>query len=297
MTMRWKMMLAVGAMALLPLQATAQGMDDVEIETTDLGGGIYMLNGRGGNLGVSVGSDGIILVDDQFAPLTDKIKAALAQISDQPVRFLINTHWHGDHTGGNENWGEAGTAIVAQDNVYERMSMEQVGQLSGRTTPASPAAALPILTFDNEVSFHMNGDTAHAYHVPHAHTDGDSMIYFSEANVLHMGDIFFNGMYPYIDVDSGGGIDGMLAGVARALEIVNDDTKIIPGHGPLANRADLAAYGDVIRTIRNRVAQMKSAGSSLDEIIAAGISAEYDAQWGWSFINAERLITTIYHTL
>ncbi|MBT8487910.1 MAG: MBL fold metallo-hydrolase, partial [Gemmatimonadetes bacterium] len=182
-------------------------MENVQIRTQQVADGVYMLMGQGGNIGVSVGDDGVFIIDDQFAPLTDKILAAIAAITDEPVRFVFNTHWHGDHTGGNENMGEAGALIVAHDNVRERMSTEQVLERIGRpvsTTPASPAGALPVITFSEDVSFHINGGQLHAFHVSNAHTDGDAIVHFVSANVVHMGDTFFRDRFPFIDTASGG---------------------------------------------------------------------------------------------
>ena len=227
--------------------------DQVEIKTIDVAPGIHMLEGAGGNIGVSSGDDGVILIDDQFAPLTEKILAAVAEISDQPVKFLFNTHWHSDHAGGNENHGKAGTLIVAHDNVRKRLKAGGFLDYFQADNAPAPEAALPVVTFDQTVTFHWNGDELHAFHVPPAHTDGDSIIHFRNANVVHMGDLYFNGMYPFIDYSSGGSIDGVIHGVEKVLAMIDDDTKIIPGHGPLSNRAELTAYRDMLRGIRDVV--------------------------------------------
>ena len=238
---------AVAALTTLGLShaLAAQNMDAVEIRAQSLGGGIYMLTGQGGNIGLSVGDDGVFIVDDQFAPLTDKILAAIADITSEPVRFVFNTHWHADHTGGNENLGRAGALIVAHENVRERMSMDQVLERIGRPAAESPAvaeASWPVLTFTEEVTFHLNGDELHAFHVENAHTDGDAIVHFKRANVVHMGDTFFRDRFPFIDTATGGSIDGMIAAAGTALAIMDAETQVIPGHGALSNRENLREY-------------------------------------------------------
>jgi glyoxylase-like metal-dependent hydrolase (beta-lactamase superfamily II) len=254
MTMRAQFSL-LAIFALLAATAYAQdaSFDDVRIETVPVAPGVAMLVGRGGNIGVSTGADGVFLIDDQFAPLTPKILAAVAKLSEAPVRFLLNTHWHGDHTGGNENVAGQGAVLVAHDHVRERMSREQVMKALDRTVPASPPAALPVVTFGADLTLHWNGDAIHAIHVPNAHTDGDAIVHFTRANVLHMGDTYFAGRFPFIDVDSGGSIDGVIAAVDRGLALADAATKIIPGHGALSNRAELAAYRAMLATVRERV--------------------------------------------
>ncbi|MFQ5570098.1 MAG: MBL fold metallo-hydrolase [Rhodothermales bacterium] len=289
-------MLTLACLALVPTTA-AQNFDDVEIQVQEVADGIYMLLGRGGNIGVSAGEDGVFLIDDQYAPLTEKIKAAVATVADGPIRFLLNTHWHGDHTGGNENFGEAGTLIVAHDNVRVRMSTEQINELWDRTTPPSPEGAWPVVTFNEAVTFHMNGEEISAFHVAHAHTDGDAIVYFRNANVVHMGDTYFQAGYPFIDVDSGGSVDGLIAGVDIVLGMINEDTRVIPGHGELSNADGLRAYRDMLATIRGRIAEHIEAGRSLEEIQAAKPSAEYDADWGEFFIIPEQIVQIIYTSL
>jgi glyoxylase-like metal-dependent hydrolase (beta-lactamase superfamily II) len=283
------------ALLLLTLSpALAQDFSQVEIKTHALRDGIYMLEGFGGNIGVSIGEDGVFLVDDQFAPLNDKILTAIAKLSDRPVGFVLNTHWHGDHTGGNEPLGKAGALLVAHDNVYQRMSTEQVSELLGRTTPPSPEDALPVLTFDSSVTFRLNGETIRAHHVPPAHTDGDSIVRFEGANAVHLGDLFFNGVYPFIDISSGGDVDGYLAALDQALEGLDDETLIIPGHGPLAKKADLVAARDMLRTVRDRIAAAIAEGKSVEETLAASPTAEFDEKWSWEFISGEQLVRIVY---
>ena len=288
-------LLGFAAAAALSSSVAAQGrFDDVQIKTVKVAENVYMLVGSGGNIGLSIGEDGAFMIDDQFAPLTDKILAAVRTLTDQPVRFLVNTHWHGDHVGGNENMGKAGTIIVAHENVRKRMSTEQFMAAFNRRVSASPEAALPVVTFTDAMTFHWNGDDVHVFHVDPAHTDGDSIIHFRNANVLHTGDIFFNGMYPFIDVSSGGSIDGVIAAADTALTLCNDKTKIIPGHGELADADDLRAYRDVLQAVRDRVRSLVDEGKTRDEVIAAKPSAEFDAEWGGGFMQPDVWIGIVY---
>ena len=252
--------------------------DDVQITVTRLSDGIYMLMGQGGNIGLSVGEDGAFIVDDQFAPLTEKIKAAIATVTDQPVSWVFNTHWHGDHTGGNENFGEAGALIVAHDNVYKRLNPAEFAELVGRSQQA-PEAALPVVTFDETMTFYWNGEDIHAFHVEHAHTDGDAIVHYRGANVIHMGDTFFNGRYPFIDVDSGGNVRGLIATAELVLGMLDNDTKVIPGHGALAGRSELRAYRDMLMAVRDRVTDLINDGKSQEEAIAANPTADFDPEW------------------
>jgi glyoxylase-like metal-dependent hydrolase (beta-lactamase superfamily II) len=277
--------------------ATAWSQEEVEIKVQQLSEHIYMLEGRGGNIGLSIGDDGVFMIDDQYAPLTPAILDAIGKVTDQPVKFVLNTHWHGDHTGGNENLGKAGALIIAHDNVRSRMSTEQFRKLIGGRIPAAPAAALPIVTFNDRISFFINEDEIQAFHVAPAHTDGDSMIYFPSANVLHMGDVFFNKRFPFIDIDIGGSVDGTIDAVKLALEITTEDTKIIPGHGPLATRQDLSDYLDILQTVRNGVADLIAQGLTLEEIIAAQLTESMNEIWNWNFINGDTLVSVIYADL
>ena len=289
------MMLAVLAAA----AATAQDQDysKVEIQTEKLAANTYMLTGAGGNLGLSVGADASFLVDDQFAPLTPKIEAAVAKLTPRPVRFVINTHWHFDHTGGNENLGKAGALIVAHENVRRRMSTEQFIEFLDMKVKTEPQSALPVVTFDSNVSFHLNGDEIVVRHVPRAHTDGDAIVHFRRSDVLHMGDVFFNKRYPFIDTSSGGTIDGTIAAVDRGLELAGPDTRIIPGHGPLATNADLRAYRDMLATVSARIKEAKRAGKTLAETVAAKPTAEFDEVWGKGFMSGARFVEMIWKNL
>lgn len=270
--------LAAGAAltAAAPLQAQ-DDMADVEIGVTDLGNGLYMLTGRGGNMGLSVGEDATFLIDDQFAPLTPKIKAAISGLTEDAVKFVFNTHWHFDHVGGNENFGETGAVIVAHDNVRERMSEDQFLEAFNREVPASPPEALPVVTFNDRVTLHLNGETIRAFHTPHAHTDGDSVIYFDGANVFHMGDTFFHKMYPFIDGSSGGTVDGVIEAANAVLALADGDSVIIPGHGPIATRDDLRAYRDMLATVRDSMKAMIADGMTLEQVQAARPTADFDA--------------------
>ncbi len=288
--------LAALAIAAIPLLASAQqDFSKVEIKTTALRDGTHMLTGAGGNIVASAGSDGVFIIDDQFAPLSDKIRAAVGKLSDKPLRFVVNTHWHGDHTGGNENLGKAGAVIVAHDNVRKRMSVEQL--LLGNKIPASPGAALPVVTFASDLNLHLNGDSVHVQHVAHAHTDGDALVKFERANVLHMGDVYFNGLYPFIDASSGGSIGGLLAAIDSGLALSDDNTIVVPGHGPVSNRSELAAYGAILKGYRDRIAALKTEGKTLAQAIAAKPTAATDDALGKAFIKPDQLVTFIYETL
>ncbi len=277
--------------------SSAQDMRDVEIETVPVAPGVYMLSGRGGNIGLSTGSDGAFLIDDQYAPLTDRIRAAVSKLGAAPIRFVVNTHWHADHTGGNENLGRAGALIVAHDNVRERLSVEQFMEAFGRRVPASPPAALPVVTFSDAVTFHWNGDAIRAFHVDPAHTDGDTVVHFPAADVVHMGDTYFNGFYPFIDVSSGGSVDGMVAAADLVLALAGDETKIIPGHGPLSNRAELSAYRAMLATVRDRVREAVARGETADQVVAARPTRDFDAEWGDGFLEPEPFVRIVYDSL
>ena len=276
-----------------PVQAQ-QNFDKVEIKTEKLSPTTYVLFGAGGNIGVSVGDDALFIIDDQYAPVSAKIVAALKQISDKPIKFVLNTHWHGDHTGGNENMGNAGALIVAHDNVRKRMSTEQFIALFKSKVAPSPKAALPVVTFSTDVTFHLNGDEVYGFHVPKAHTDGDVIVQFRKSNVIHMGDVFFNGWYPFIDASSGGTPEGVIAAADRVLALSDDNTKIIPGHGPVCNKADLKNYRDMLSTVTGRVKALMKEGKKLEEIKAANPSKEFDEKWGKQFITPNAFMEMLF---
>lgn len=285
--------LAVALALAVPAAAQPPDFSQVEIKAEKVAEGLYMLTGRGGNIGLSVGRNGSFVVDDQYAPLTEKILAAVKAITPDPVRFVVNTHWHGDHTGGNESMGKAGAFIVAHENVRRRMSSEQFNATFQRTTPPSPEGALPVVTFAEGVTFHWNGEEIRVYHVPPAHTDGDAIVRFTKANVVHMGDCLFNGRYPVIDVAAGGSIDGMIAAAERVLPTLDANTKLIPGHGPLCDRAALERFRDMLKAVRDRVRPMVRDGKSADEIVAARPTAALDSAWGADSAAAARFVRVV----
>ena len=273
--------------------AQQQDFSQIEFRTEPVADGIYLLQGTGGNIGVLTGPDGVILIDDEYTQLGDKLAAAVAAISDAPLRLVIDTHWHFDHTGGNAKLGREGAIIVAHENVRERMSKPFVFEFLGTEVPASPPEALPVVTFTDAVSLHLNGQTLSVMHVPNAHTDGDAIIFFEPANVVHMGDTFFNGFYPFIDYQSGGGIRGMVAAIDRALPKIDADTRIIPGHGPLARRAELVEFRDMLHTVARRLQGMLDDGMSTEQIIAAKPTAEFDGKWGGGFLPPDRWVDLV----
>jgi glyoxylase-like metal-dependent hydrolase (beta-lactamase superfamily II) len=281
----------------LPLVSTAQDFSKVEVKSSPLRGGTHLLTGAGGNIVASIGDDGTFIVDDQYAPLSPKIRAALKEAGGGEVRFVINTHWHGDHTGGNESFGKGGAVIVAHDNVRKRMGSDQFMAIMNRTVEASPTAALPVVTFAEGVTLHLNGDTVRVSHVADAHTDGDALVKFEQADVLHMGDTFFNGGYPFIDAGSGGSIGGAIAAVDAGLAMAGADTIVVPGHGARTDRAGLAAYGAMLKGYRDRIAALKAEGKSLQEVIAARPTAATDAELGQGFIKPDQFVGFVYETL
>jgi glyoxylase-like metal-dependent hydrolase (beta-lactamase superfamily II) len=290
--------LAVALALAVPAAAQPPDFSQVEIKAEKVAEGLYMLTGRGGNIGLSVGKSGSFLVDDQYAPLSDKILAAVKAITPDPVRFVVNTHWHVDHTGGNENMGKAGAFVVAHENVRKRMSAEHFNAVFQRTTPPSPEGALPVVTFAEGVTFHWNGEEIRVYHVPPGHTDGDVIVHFVKADVVHMGDLFFNGLnYPFIDVSSGGRVDGVIGAADRVLAAVGDKTRIIPGHGPLATKVDLVVFRDTVKLLRDRIAKLKAEGKGKDAVIAAKPTADYDARWGQGFIKPDVFVGLVFDSL
>lgn len=269
---------------------------DIVIEKHKLTDQIYMLTGQGGNIGLFIGDDGVFMIDDQFAPLTPKILATIKTITDKPVKYLINTHWHGDHTGGNANMKKQGAIIVSHENVRKRMSVDQM--VRGKKKPASPKEALPIITFTEDMMFHLNGDDVLITHVHHAHTDGDAIVYFTKNNVIHMGDTYFQGKFPFIDLDSGGSINGYIAAIEKVLLLANDETKIIPGHRNISNKKELQNYKKVLVKIRNAVQQEIDLGKSLNDVKDnTALTQEYQKEFGGWFISAENFRTTVYKSL
>ena len=286
------------AAAALSFGAFAQqrSFDAVQIKTTKVAEGIYMLEGEGGNIGVSAGEDGVFLIDDQFAPLSQKIMAAVKAISEKPIRFLMNTHWHGDHVGGNENFGKAGTVIIAHDNVYKRMSVGGAITMLKQNYAPYPKAALPVVSFSQSATFHLNGDDVVSTHLPPAHTDGDSFVRFTKANVIHTGDVFASGRYPFIDPESGGSIKGVLRAVDVMLPLIDDNTKVIPGHGPLSSKKDVLAYRKMMATAISRIEPMVKSGKTLQQVIDAKPLRDYDEEWG-KFRKTDAFVEILYSGL
>ena len=289
--------LALLAAFLAPALVAAQDFSKVEIKTTQLSETTYMLTGAGGNLGVSIGEDAVFLIDDQYAPLTDRIVAAIAKLTPKPVRFVVNTHWHGDHTGGNENLGKAGAILVAHDNVRKRLSTEQFNEFMRSTTPPSPRGAWPVVTFPAAMTFHLNGDEMRVIHVPRAHTDGDAIVHFLKSDVIHMGDVYWNGLFPFIDTASGGSVDGTIAACDQVLGIATDKTRIIPGHGPLSDRAGLKEYRDMLATVAQRVRKLLASGSTPEAVAAEKVSAEFDEKWGKRFLSPAKFAEMVARDL
>lgn len=280
--------------------AAQQGFARPTIQTVRITDSIYMLVGSGGNIGLSVGSDGALLIDDQFATTTESILAAVSELSEGGVRLVVNTHWHGDHTGGNENLSRAGAIIVAHDNVRERMSREVYLPLFDSRIEPAPASARPHITYSSDTTFHWNGETVHVFHVPSAHTDGDSIVHFRDANVIHMGDTLWTSGYPRIDSDAGGGsVRGVIDAVESAMSLANDETRFIPGHGDLPARgtAFLEEYVAMLRAIQARVGDLIEEGLSEEAVVAAEPTREFDARWGGGYMSPEQFARVVYRSL
>ena len=268
----------------------------VQMKATKVSGNVYMLEGAGGNIGVSVGDDGILIVDDQYAPIADKIKASLKEIgADKKLRFILNTHWHGDHTGGNVVFGPE-APIIAHDNVRKRMATEQKSEIFKRTTPAAPKEALPVVTFNQNLTVHFNGEEIRAIHYPHGHTDGDSVIFFTTSNVVHLGDDFFAGRFPFVDVDSGGNVEGLTKNIGEIIEKIPAGAKLIPGHGPLSTIDDLKTYHNMLIKTSDIVRQKIAAGKTLEQIKTESLPDEWKS-WGTGFIKTDMWLELIYKSL
>ncbi len=265
----------------------------VEVKPSRVAGSVWVLIGAGGNIGVSVGEDGIVMIDDQYAPLAPKIEAALKTITDKPVRFILNTHYHGDHTGGNEHFGKS-APIVAHENVRKRLASGSIRR--GTPLPPSPAGALPILTFNDSVTIHLNGEDVRAVHMPHGHTDGDSVIWFTKSNVVHMGDTLFNNTFPFVDRENGGSVRGLIANIDKVIATIPDDAKVIPGHGALTDKNGLRSFVAMLRGTSAAVEQGIAAGKSLDQLKAERVLAAWDS-WGTGFIKSDTWTTTLYEEL
>lgn len=281
------------ALAVLPASAQQRDFSKVEVKAQAVAGKVHMLEGAGGNIGVSVGSDGILIVDDQFAPLADKIRAALKGIGEGKLAFVLNTHWHGDHVGGNEIFGKEAT-IIAHDNVRKRMSGGQM--LRGEQVQPAPPQALPIVTFGESLSVHFNGEEIKVIHFPQGHTDGDSVIFFTGSNVVHMGDDFFAGRFPFIDRESGGTLAGLTANIEKILSQLPADVKVIPGHGSVSTKADLEAYLGMLKETTAHVRERIGAGKDLKALRAEGLPEKWK-EWGSGFINTDLWLQLLYESL
>lgn len=294
--MKQSFLFIVALFLFLSAQSTfaQQDFSKVEIKATKVAGNVYMLQGAGGNIGVSVGDDGILIVDDQYAPLADKIKAALKTLGEGKLKFILNTHWHGDHTGSNAAFARE-TAIIAHDNVRKRMSTEQKNELFKRTTPASPKEALPVITFGQSLTVHFNGEDINVIHFPRGHTDGDAIIFFTGSNVVHMGDDFFNGTFPFVDLDSGGDVDGYVKAVGEIIRRAPADVKIIPGHGPLATVDDLKRFHRMLVETTGIVRRKVRARKTLEQIKKEGLPEEWKP-WGTGFIKTDIWIEILYRS-
>lgn len=283
--------------ALTGTSVMAQDFNKIEIETIPVIGNIFMLKGAGGNVGVSVGEDGVLLIDAQYEPMADKIKAAVKKLSNKPSRYLLNTHWHFDHTGGNARLNGDSVVSLAHKNVRTRMLAGGVIAAFGKTVEPAVGRALPELTFEQEIEVHFNNDTVVAKHMDAAHTDGDAVVFFKEDNVVHMGDLYFNGVLPFVDLSSGGGVQGVLKGVNAALKHMDASTKVIPGHGPLSNKAELQHYGEMLASSIELVTTAKNNGAKLKQIQEAKTLKSLDQEWGKGFINLETWTEFVYKSL
>lgn len=287
-----------GIVTLLVASGASAQQADISFKTTEVAPGLFMLEGQGGftggNLGLSVGEDGVILIDDGVTPLADRTIAAVKKTTGRPVDFVVNTHVHGDHVGGNAALHEQGARIIAHDRTRQRM-VEQ-GLVGAQENTPAPEGALPEMTFSDSLTMHLNGEEAFVFHVGAAHTDGDAVIYFRDSDVIHTGDILFNGIFPYIDLGTGGSVEGYIAAQDDVLSLAGENTKIIPGHGPLATKADLEAARNMLRDARDRVRRLIDEGKSEDDVVSANPLADYEG-WSWEFITTERITRTLYRDL
>jgi glyoxylase-like metal-dependent hydrolase (beta-lactamase superfamily II) len=275
--------------------AQQRDFSKVEVKAEKVAGSVYMLTGAGGNIGLSVGEEGVVVVDDQYAPLAPKVQAAIKGITDKPVRFVLNTHWHFDHTGGNLDFAKLGATLVAHDNVRKRLVEGHPNLLGNKIDPA-PKEALPVITFGQSLTVHLNGEEIRALHYARGHTDGDSILYFSKANVVHMGDDFVTYGLPFVDVSSGGNVHGMVENVEKAMASLPDDVKVIPGHGSLATKAEVKKFTDMLRDCIALVDAARAQGKTLAQMKQENVLAKYDAL-GQGFVKTPDFIELIYNEL
>jgi len=292
--MRIKFLIAIGIATNLLATSVTWAQDPVQVEATQVRGNIYLLTGQGGNIGLFIGPDGSFMVDDQFAPLTEKIIAAAKSVGGDVPKYLINTHFHGDHTGGNENLGQAGTLIMSHHGVRERLVNGSFIGAFGMKADSASKVALPTVTYSENMHLHINDETVHIVHIPRAHTDGDSFVVFEKANVVHAGDLFFNGFFPFIDAANGGSVKGVIAGVDAILALTDSDSKIIPGHGPLGNRSDLQAYRDMLATAYERLLKLKNTGVSAEDAVIQAPLKDLEQEWGGGIFSADKWIGIVY---
>jgi cyclase len=293
-------MMALSAPAFAQAPAASPPPPDfskVEIKTTGLGDNMYLLEGQGGNITVAVAKDGIIMVDGEYAPLHDKIKAAIAAVSNKPIKYLVNTHFHADHTGGNEPFATDGVTVISEVNVRKRLAAGTINGLTGVKTPPAPEGALPSKTYTGAFKIRLDGRVADLEHIANAHTDGDTYVWFKTANVLSTGDTFTNGRYPNIDFANGGNIKGMIAATDAYLKLTNAKTRIVPGHGPLADKPALIEYRTMLVTARDRMAKLVKDGKSEDDVVAAKPFADLDAKWAPTELAGKNFIRVVYHSL
>ncbi|PWK50068.1 glyoxylase-like metal-dependent hydrolase (beta-lactamase superfamily II) [Pleionea mediterranea] len=294
------MTLALGATLLAQPGYTASNEDKkLSFNAKEVASGIYMLQGvggfTGGNIGLSIGEDGVVMIDDSMPPMLDIMKTAIKSVTDKPVDFLINTHVHGDHIGNNAAMANDGAHIVAHENLRHHLLTKGIS--SGGKTKDAPKAMLPVITFSHSMSFHLNGEDAELIHLPKAHTDGDAAIHFKQANVIHTGDVFFNGMFPYIDINSGGSVDGYISAQETLIKLANDKTKIIPGHGPLASKSDLEKAVAMLKEAKSRIAKAIDKGLSEDDVVNNNPLSDYHEAWNWGFITTEKMTRQVYKSL
>lgn len=274
-----------------------QDFSRVQVDAIKVSGNVYMLTGAGGNIGISAGKDCVFMIDASYAPLTGKIKAAIGTFSSKPPKFVVTTHWHQDHSGGNENLAREGSILVAHENVRKRLGSEQFVEFLNRKIPPMPESALPMITFNQDISFHLNEDDIFIFHVAPAHTDGDAIAHFKPSGVIHTGDLYFNGLYPFIDLSAGGSMDGVIAAIRKVIDLCGNNTKVIPGHGPLSDKAGLEAYLKMLVTIRDRIANEIKSGKTLDEVIASRPTRDFDPIWGKGFLKPEQFVKIVYDSL
>jgi cyclase len=274
-----------------------QDFSSVRVEAIKVSGNVYMLTGAGGNIGVSAGKDGVLLIDASYAPLSEKIKAAIGTFNSKPTRFVVTTHWHQDHSGGNENLAREGAILVAHENVRNRLGSEQFVEFFNRKIPPMPESALPIITFSRDISFHLNEDDIFIFNIAPSHSDGDAIVHFRRSGVIHTGDLYFNGLYPFIDLSAGGSVDGVIAVIKQIIDLCDSNTKVIPGHGPLSDKAGLETYLKMLVAIRDNIASEIKAGKTLDEVIASKPTREYDPIWGKGFLKPEQFVKIVYGSL